>query len=238
VPGVILPAQIRGVLFDKDGTLLDYARTWMPANRAAALYAAGGDVQLASTLLRSCGHDPDADTIAPGSVLAAGSVAEIADAFLAILNGPVLPGFHTELAHVFAQTGRRHTTLIAGTHDTVWRLRRAGLALGIATNDTRAGLLASMAPHDLLDAFVFQAAYDDGHAAKPDPAMALAFARHTGLAPAACAIVGDSRHDLDCGRRAGFGLTIAVLSGTSHRDDLASAADVVIETIAQIDAAA
>ena len=32
---------IRGILFDKDGTLLDYAATWMTANRVAALAAAG-----------------------------------------------------------------------------------------------------------------------------------------------------------------------------------------------------
>ncbi len=37
---------IRGVLFDKDGTLLDYAATWMTANRVAALAAAGGDPEL------------------------------------------------------------------------------------------------------------------------------------------------------------------------------------------------
>ncbi len=34
---------MRGVLFDKDGTLLVYAATWLTANRVAALAAAGGD---------------------------------------------------------------------------------------------------------------------------------------------------------------------------------------------------
>ena len=31
---------IRGILFDKDGTIIDYWRTWVPINREAALYAA------------------------------------------------------------------------------------------------------------------------------------------------------------------------------------------------------
>jgi phosphoglycolate phosphatase-like HAD superfamily hydrolase len=35
------------VLFDKDGTLLDYRRTWEPINREAATLAAGGDPVLA-----------------------------------------------------------------------------------------------------------------------------------------------------------------------------------------------
>ena len=34
---------IRGVLFDKDGTIIDYWRTWVPINREVALYAAGGN---------------------------------------------------------------------------------------------------------------------------------------------------------------------------------------------------
>ena len=28
---------IRGILFDKDGTIIDYWRTWVPINREAAL---------------------------------------------------------------------------------------------------------------------------------------------------------------------------------------------------------
>ncbi len=33
--------KIRGVLFDKDGTLLDYWKTWVPINRTIAMFAAG-----------------------------------------------------------------------------------------------------------------------------------------------------------------------------------------------------
>jgi phosphoglycolate phosphatase len=232
--GLRLPASIRGVLFDKDGTLLDYAKTWMPANRAAALFAARGRREIADRLLRHGGHDPITETIAPGSLLAAGSVAEIADAFRAALDGDVPDDFHAGLARVFAEAGFKHSTLISGTRETVARLRGGGLTLGIATNDTAAGLDASMAPHGILEAFDFLATYDNGFAAKPDPAMALGFAAHAGVPASACAIIGDSVHDLDCGRRAGFGLVVAVLSGTSLRADLADRADVVIDSIADL----
>ena len=69
---------IQGVLFDKDGTLIDYARTWVPINRRAAACAASGDAALAADLLRLNGQDPETGDIVPGSVLAAGSIAEIA----------------------------------------------------------------------------------------------------------------------------------------------------------------
>ncbi|MCH7793725.1 MAG: hypothetical protein IH900_01095, partial [Proteobacteria bacterium] len=52
---------IRGILFDKDGTLLDYAATWMTANRVAALAAAGGDRALSERLLIAGGYDPKQD---------------------------------------------------------------------------------------------------------------------------------------------------------------------------------
>ena len=45
------------------------------------------------------------------------------------------------------------------------------------------------------------------------------------LAPAAVAVVGDSFHDLEMGRRAGAGLRIGVLSGASGHADLAPAAE-------------
>jgi len=72
---------IRGILFDKDGTIIDYWRTWVPINRAAALYAAGGDNAIADALLRLGGHDPTTDGITPGSPLAAGDALDIAKAF-------------------------------------------------------------------------------------------------------------------------------------------------------------
>jgi phosphoglycolate phosphatase len=71
---------IKGILFDKDGTLIDYQRTWVPIHKEVALYAARGDTALAAELLRRYGQDPDSDAVMPNSVLAAGSVDDIADA--------------------------------------------------------------------------------------------------------------------------------------------------------------
>jgi hypothetical protein len=51
--------RLRGLLFDKDGTLLDYAASWIPINRRAADLASDGDAALAAHLLRVGGADPD-----------------------------------------------------------------------------------------------------------------------------------------------------------------------------------
>lgn len=51
------PACIKAILFDKDGTMFDYQRTWAPINRAAAKLATADDVALARRLLHVGGTD-------------------------------------------------------------------------------------------------------------------------------------------------------------------------------------
>ena len=69
---------IRGILFDKDGTLLDFNSTWVPVNRAAALTVAGGDSGIARYLLEECGQDEAAGRVMAGTLLAVGTTTEIA----------------------------------------------------------------------------------------------------------------------------------------------------------------
>ena len=66
-------SDIRGLLFDKDGTLLDFNATWLPFAKTQALKAAAGNEALASALLVMTGYDPRRGTFLPGSVMAAGS---------------------------------------------------------------------------------------------------------------------------------------------------------------------
>ena len=40
-------ADIKGILFDKDGTLVDFQKTWFAIGDRLALQAAGGDRALA-----------------------------------------------------------------------------------------------------------------------------------------------------------------------------------------------
>ena len=50
-------------------------------------------------------------------------------------------------------------------------------------------------------------------------------------------MVGDSPHDLDMARSAGAGLAIGVLTGVSPREVLALHADLVLDSIAEIETA-
>jgi phosphoglycolate phosphatase len=108
-----------------------------------------------------------------------------------------------------------------------------GLALGVATNDSEAPARAHLAHAGIADLFAFVAGYDSGWGGKPAPGQLLAFARAAGLDPGACAMVGDSLHDLAAARAAGMA-GVAVLTGIAGRDTLAPAADAVLGSVAEL----
>lgn len=229
---------MRAILFDKDGTLIDYWKTWLPINRDVALRVAGGDEALARELLRAGGQDPQTGRLTPGSPLAAGGIADIAAAFATHPSITHTPRLERLIDEVFAKGGADHSALIDGVRDALLTLQARGFVLGLATNDSAAGLQASLAAHDVLELFAFTAGCDSGWGAKPGPGMVRAFSASTGVPLAEIAVVGDAVHDIAMGRAAGAGLTIAVLSGTSGLDDFEGLADVVLDSVADLPALA
>lgn len=222
---------IRGILFDKDGTLLDYWRTWVPINRQAALAVAGGNEHLARELLRLGGQDPDTDKVEPGAPLAAGDFQDIARAFGAHPKAPPVSEIVPAIERVFLSGGAAHSELIEGALQTLIELKRRGFRLGIATNDSEGGLEASLAKHGVLPLLDFAAGCDSGYGTKPDPRMVAGFCQSIGILAKEVAVVGDAIHDLAMGRAAGAGLAIGVLSGTSTREDMQDLAHVIIDSV-------
>ncbi len=230
------PTSIRGVLFDKDGTLLDYAATWMGANRAAALEAAGGDAALSERLLMVGGYDPARAQVGADTVLAASHARDIAAVWI-----EHLPGWQREdliglLERVFEEQSATRAAPVTELAPLFARLKGRGLKLGVATNDSRRGVEATLGPFGVLELLDFVAGYDSGHGFKPEPGMVLGFCAETGLDPGEVAVVGDNQHDLEMGRRAGVGLRVGVLSGTGEHRDLASEADHVLDSIEDLEA--
>ncbi len=227
-------SHIRGVLFDKDGTLLDYDKTWAPINRRVALVAARGDERLADALMRAGGFDPVSGRVVPGSVMAAGTNDEIAACFAAILGARSPSGLAALVSDIFAAGGAETAVLIDGVREAVLALKAKGLKVGVATNDTESGMRASLARVGMLDDFDALLAADSGHGAKPGAGMGLAFAAATGLAPTALAMVGDATHDLEMAKAAGYGMKVAVLSGTATAADLAPYADILLPSVREL----
>ncbi|MDR3518012.1 MAG: HAD family hydrolase [Azospirillaceae bacterium] len=225
---------IAGILFDKDGTLIDYAASWGPVNRRIALQAAAGDAALANHLLVSGGADPATGVAAADSVLAAGNTIEIAAAWVAA-GAPWRPAaleVALDAEFLAAATTAVPVTDLAALFG---RLNGLGLRIGIASSDSERAIRRMVAHFGLTATVEFIAGYDSGFGHKPDPGMVMAFCQATDLTAAQVMMVGDNNHDLVMGRRAGVGAVIGVLTGTGTRDSLAPLADLCLPSIAGLD---
>jgi phosphoglycolate phosphatase len=227
---------IAGILFDKDGTLLDYATNWGPVNRRAATLAADGDPVLAARLLQLGGADPASGRVAEGSLLAAGTAAEIAAAWAAGGARLAAEALTRALDDLFIEAAGGFEP-IADLPALFGRLRGRGLRLGVASSDNEQAIRRIAARFGIAPLLDFVAGYDSGFGGKPDPDMVHAFCRATGLAPTAVAVVGDNPQDLRMGRAAGAGRVIGVLTGTGSAETLAPLADLCLASIAEIEAA-
>ncbi len=225
-------SAIRGVLFDKDGTLLDYHATWMPANRAVAEWLAEGDADLAHALLVRGGWLPEADRVAAGTPLAAGDLTDIVAAWADLLPAHRLAD-RDALVAAIDRTFIAHCapTPVCALAELMDALKGRGLSLGVATADSEAGARASLGPLGVVERLDFLAGYDSGHGSKPGPGQALAFCQATGLAPETVLVVGDNEHDIAMARAAGAGMAVGVLTGTTDRAALEALADHVFADI-------
>lgn len=227
---------IRGLLFDKDGTLLDYAASWPPINREAGLLAADGDATLAAQLLRAVGADPESGEAAADSLMAAGNTEELARTW----RGAGSPLGHDRLVGaldaLFLGAVPRMVP-VCDLSELFAALRGRDLKLGIASSDNHAAVLATAEHFGIASHLDFACGYDSGHGAKPQAGMALAFCEATGLSPHEIAVVGDNSHDMEMGRAAGAGLRIAVLTGTGTRETLGPISDLCLHSVAELETA-
>lgn len=230
-----LGSEIKAILFDKDGTLVDFDKTWAQTNRKASLLAADGDPMLADILLLECGMDPVTGKTRADSMFAAANANEIA-AHMVAHGSPV----ETErLARLLDQA------FIEGA-DTPWpicdldrlmrTLTQAEFSIGIASSDGEASILRTVEVLGIEAHVSFIAGYDSGHGPKPQPGMLHAYAAHLGLVPSQVAMVGDNRHDMEMARASGAGAAIGVLSGTGSHQTLSELADVLIGSVADLPA--
>ncbi|MCB1479468.1 MAG: HAD family hydrolase [Rhodobiaceae bacterium] len=227
------PSNLRAILFDKDGTIIDYDATWEPVNRRAAKLAAPGDGVLEARLLAACGLDAATGKTAGGSAFAAGNTADIAKCMVeagSLLDAGELT---RELDALFTSAAGSVVPLV-DVRSLFPELAAMGFALGVATSDNEASARISMDALGAAGQFQFICGYDTGHGVKPEAGMLLAFAAAVGCVPHEVAMVGDNTHDLDMGRAAGAGAVIAVLSGTGRPEVLAPLADVCLPDISHL----
>ncbi len=102
----------------------------------------------------------------------------------------------------------------------VRELQRRGKVLGLVTSKTRSGALRGLQVAALADAFAVIVGADEVTHPKPHPEPVLTALERLGAAAGGAVFIGDSRHDIECGRAAGV-TTAAALWGPFDRSHLA-----------------
>ncbi|GFE65142.1 HAD-IA family hydrolase [Litoreibacter roseus] len=217
-------AELKMVVFDVDGTLIDSI-----AHIEAAMSGA----------FEAC------DLPAPKP----GAVRDLVGISLIGLLDRLQPGLSDAQLNALAEaykdrfSSMRASTRVSdtaplfdGALDALERLsRRDDTLLGIATGKSRRGLDYLLDGHGLRDYFVTAQVADD-HPSKPHPAMLEAALRETGVDKKDAVIVGDTSYDMQMGRSAGVA-TIGVEWGNHPTDQLTPLADHILADFAQIDSA-
>jgi phosphoglycolate phosphatase len=223
------------LLFDKDGTLIDFDATFGPAGFSLLDRLSGGDRAVLDRLAEALGYDCGRRRFRSDSPFLAAAT-PVYGAILANLLGRFdLPVFYREIDAALAELSLLSLTPVGDLRSVVRILADSGLKLGIATNDT-VSAARSQAEHLGLSPYIgFYAGYDSGYGGKPGPGMVEAFADHCRLSAARIALVGDSVHDMQAARQAGC-LAIAVRSGPASTAALFPLADHVIDHVGDLPA--
>jgi phosphoglycolate phosphatase len=220
---------LRGIIFDKDGTLFDFSTTW-EAWAAAFLRRIADTDQHAQALGRLIGFDFDHQRFDSDSVVIAGTPDEVAKALV-----PGLSSYsYVEIVNVInAEAVKAPQSEVVPLKSFVNGLRQSGYLLGVVTNDAERPARAHLDAAGATELFDFVAGSDSGFGAKPEPGQLLAFAEATGLAPGEVLMVGDSTHDLVAAQRAGM-RAVGVLTGLATAQSLAPFAETVLTDIGSL----
>jgi phosphoglycolate phosphatase len=226
---------IRAILFDKDGTLIDFDRTWGPAVALVLRQLAGGEEALYRELAAASGL-VDGARFLPGSPLIGEPTSVFATSWATLLKRPADAAFFEEIDRFLREATVASLTAIGDPRAVLTDLAGRGYRLGLITNDAEATARAHARALGLDRLLAFTAGYDSGFGAKPASGPVLAFAAAVGVAGLEVVVVGDTALDVAAARAAGA-RAVMVLTGPGSAEDLQRAnPDAVIPSIGQLSA--
>ena len=226
-----LPSKgFKGIIFDKDGTLFDFQRTWSPWMVNLLQILCDGNEERSRREGYLLGFDLDKQRFLSSSLFIAGTPLQ----FINQLKNQFKDWKKRDLIKLLVDlTESTEQIEVVPLQPIFTSLQGDGYVLGLATNDSTRDAKRHLVGKDLLKHFDFVVGFDSGYKSKPDPEMLLAFCHRTKIPPKNTVMVGDSNSDLIAGKRAGM-FTVAVLSGVSRSEELEQNADLVIRNISDL----
>ncbi|OEL03431.1 HAD family hydrolase [Staphylococcus succinus] len=220
---------MKWILFDKDGTLIYFDRSWMKIG-----------VQLVEDFMTTYQEDiKDVEAgyvylgiidgeIQPGTIMASGALDEMVQAFCEIANQDV-----TQWAQNRSQTlvDNRipENVVVEGIDETLATLKNQGYKMGIVTSDSNKGVQQFLEATNFSQFFDVIISTEADAVEKPNPEVLNPLFNNYEVAPHDVTIVGDTANDIQTGVNANLGLSIAVLTGVGLEHEF-DKADYVVAT--------
>jgi len=239
--GPTTPDRLSGIdllIFDKDGTLIEFHRMWGGwVDQLAHRLEAETRLRLREGLYTLLGIDA-----ASGLVLAHGLMAatpmrrirEVVEKYVSEAGaGPEAAGAAVQRAWQ-APDPVALAEPVTDLLPLLTRLRTRVPTFAVATSDDRGPTERTLEALGLASEFAALSCADDGRPTKPAPDPVLHLCATLGIPPARTAVVGDAPADLRMARAAGVARAIGVLTGVGDEAILTPLADIVLESIAEL----
>lgn len=173
--------KVRGIIFDKDGTLFDFAATWEAWAESFLLRICGDDTVRAAQAGAVIGFDLHTRRFARDSIVIAGTAQEVATALAPHFPELPMPDLLATLNEEAANAPQAEAVPLVPL---LTDLRARGIKLGVATNDAQVPARAHLNGAGVAGFFDFIAGFDSGHGGKLGRrGSCWPFARTQGLNP-------------------------------------------------------
>ncbi len=226
------------IIFDKDGTLIDFHSMWGQwARDLARRLEAATYLPLAADIFKAFDFDPDTGVIAPDGALALEPGSKLQDILRDVLVSAGVSPSAIEAALNTAWVAPDSVVEAKPLTDLITffqTLRMHGLKIAIATADDYAPTVSLVENWELTNLVDMIMGADSGVPIKPKPDVVLHICQELGISPKQTVMVGDNIVDLQMGQAAGVSLTVGVLSGLCKVDDLAPYANFVLPDISTL----
>ena len=223
--------MIKGILFDKDGTLIDFFSLWLGAAKSFVtqfLKENNLSEEVKECVFHAMGIENG--EIDPHGGLAYKSYSEIA---MDITDSRKV---RMQLERLFAEYVTESQAQYVETADikaVLDSLKQRNIWIGLATADTVPSAKNCLKRLEVLEKFDYVGADDGVLRPKPEADMFLEFQKKFGLKPQEIAEVGDTYNDIRFARENG-GVAIGVLSGVSQEADFCGEADYILNSVGEL----
>ena len=230
--------KTQAIIFDKDGTLIDFDAMWggWTLYLPEQLHLASGK-EARDALCLTLGHDQTSKKVRADGKLASNPTSYLSELTVEFIRSSGL--LEHKARQVVEQTWCIPDPVMLAKPFTDIRclsgqMHGQGIKIAIATANDRPPTQAMIEAFDIEEYISYMVCADDGVPSKPASDMVPSLCKKMEVEPSKVMVIGDTTCDLKMARAAGAGLAVGVLSGVSAARELIPYADVLSDSVDEL----